>query len=371
MLKKHFFLLSFISLTIYAGAQGQKKPVKGAKPLAKDTSAKAFLYYALVDVKKMSSDTLFLEDDIYLYIDKEDGALYFKKYEQPAFPVPKSSYDDLSSFVFKNFLASDKYKVLERMAQMNGLLKNAKIGVDIANHQSPKPIDWKKVKADTANAGVSYVFIRSIRGYDNSYDPKFSAHYKEAIANGFPVGLYHNFVLNKTNRADFKQHALEQAKKFVESFQGKQIAFKPILDIEVHAKFAVVESQFTTAEIIEATKTFIDYVEKELKTDVIIYTFESFYTKYLKKDFDNKYIWIARYPHSQDFDTQRTYPGAKNPFLGISYDFSKKQFNYTLKSNTIGWQFSEDGIVDGIYNHVDMNIILNKDYDKWLWKQGN
>ncbi|WP_121356819.1 glycoside hydrolase family 25 protein [Flavisolibacter nicotianae] len=365
MVNKTLFLL--LLLFIVGSAVAQKK-MKSSKPLTEDTNSKAFLYYAVMDVKHASSDTVCLENNVYLYINRQDNGLYFKKYDK-LYPVPKKYYSDITTFIFQSALANDPYGILERMAQMNGLLKNSKIGIDVASHQSPtgQPIDWHKVKADTANAPISFIIMRSIRGYDNSYDPRFLTHYTQASATGFPIGFYHNFVLNRSHRPDYLKHAEEQAYKFVESFKNKKVAFKPILDIEVHEKYAV-GKDFSPDEIRKATKVFIDFVERELKTDVIIYTFESFYYTNLKGYFDDRYVWIARYPHGADFGKQGTYPGSKNPFLGISYDFVNQRFDYRLKNNSIGWQFSENGIVKGTHNDVDLSIILNKDYEKWLWK---
>jgi len=208
--------------------------------------------------------------------------------------------------------------------------------------------------------------MRSTMGYNNTYDPTFEHNYATATANNFPVGLYHNFVLNKTKRPDFIQHARDQAYKFVSAFKNKHIDFKPILDIETDPKYAVVLAQFSPKEIRQATKAFIDIVEKELHTEVIIYTFETFYDTNLKGYFDTKYVWISRYPHSTGFGSHKGYPGTENPFLGISYDFKHEKFDNTLKNQSIGWQFSESGLINGIKSDVDMSIILNKDYSKWL-----
>lgn len=347
-------------------AAGQEAGDTTGKKDCCDKDAQTFLYYALLGPENIKKDTIFLEKDVYIYKNKVNKQLFFKKKDQPPFHIPASAYNDLSAYIFTNFLPTDAYKILERMASMNGLLKNARLGMDIASHQSGVPINWAKVKKDTVNAPIRFVFIRSTLGYNNNFDPKLEEHYKAASSNGYTVGFYHNFVLNKTRRQDFVQHAKDQAYKFVEAYKNRNIPVKPILDIEVHPTYAVVENQFTPAEVREATKAFVDIVEKELKTDLIIYTFESFYNTYLKGYYDTRYVWIARYPHTPEFGDRQMYPGAKNPYLGISYDFNKEEFNYTLKNRSIGWQFSEDGHVDGISNKVDLNIILEKDYPKWL-----
>jgi lysozyme len=345
----------------------QKISAQVVNPVRSD-SAKAYLYFALSDISKSGNDTIFLEDNVYLFINKATGALNFKRPGQPVFPVPPEYYNNISEFVFQ-FLADDPFGILKRMKGMPGLLQNSKIGIDVASHQSaPQPIEWEKVKKDTLYAPTQFVFIRSTLGYNVVYDTHFTTHYDNALAKGFQVGLYHNFVLNKTKRPDFKKHAEEQALKFVEAFKGRTIHFKPVLDIETHETYAVVENTCTPEEVREATRAFIDIVEKELKTDVVIYTYELFYNKYLKGYFDDKYYWIARYPKSENFDTGKIYPGAKNPFMGISYDFQTKKFDTSLKNRTIGWQFSETGSVDGIHNHVDLSIFPNTQFEKWLRK---
>jgi GH25 family lysozyme M1 (1,4-beta-N-acetylmuramidase) len=359
---------AFIFLTSHIHAQDPKYKANADTTVLND-STQAYLYYALADVRKASNDTIFLEDNVYFFINKANGTLNFKRPGQPVFPVPPEYYNNLSEFMFQ-FLADDAFGILKRMKSMPGLLQNSKIGIDVASHQSAtKAIEWDKVKQDTLYAPTEFVFIRSTMGYSVNYDPKFVTHYNNASAKGFQIGFYHNFVMNKDKRADYKAHAEEQARKFVESFNNRNVQFKPVLDIETHEKFAVVEGHFTPEQVREATKAFIDIVEKELKTDIIIYTYEAFYNKYLKGHFDDKYYWIARYPQREDFDKVKNYPGSRNPFMGISYDFKTKTFNTSLKTRTIGWQFSATGSVEGIHNDVDLNIFPNTHFDKWLMRK--
>lgn len=346
----------------------QEKTKEGKlKQIINDSINKTFVYYALLDFHEKVEDTLFLEKETFLYIDKNNGSLWFKKPGDAPFPIPKTHYNKLSEFIFDSFLADDKYGILKRIASMTNLINNAKIGIDIASHQSAnKDIDWKKVKVDTTYAPIDFVIMRSTLGYNVNFDSKFEEHYNGALKEKWPIGLYHNFVLNKTKRPDFLVHAEEQAHKFIASFKNKKISIKPILDLENHEKYAIVEEHFTSEEIREAAKKFIEIVESNLHTDIIIYSYERFYNKHLLGHFDNNLVWIARYPHTPQFGERKIYPGSKQPFLGISYDFKTQSFNYTVKNQTIGWQYSEDGVVDGISNKVDMNIILNDDFDKWL-----
>lgn len=334
-------------------------------------SVKSYLYYALLNPVRSGEDTIFLEKDVYFFVNREIGALFFKKRNNDPFPVPKKFHSNLMQFAFDNFLATDPYKILERMSEMDGLLENSKLGIDIANHQSgDRAIDWDKVRLDTLPAPIKFVIMRSVRGFDIDLDPKFEEHYEGANKYDWSIGLYHNFVLNKNRRSDFIEHAKEQALKFVESFEGKEIDFKPILDIEEHRKYAVVEKQFTKEEIVAATKTFISTVEESMDTEVIIYSYAGFYNKYLKGEFDNKKVWIARYPRTKYYGRKDIVPGSegtgKNPYLGISYDFKNQRFDYSLKRQSIGWQFTDIATVKGIPNFVDMNIILDPDFDKWL-----
>jgi GH25 family lysozyme M1 (1,4-beta-N-acetylmuramidase) len=368
-MKTTLFLIGMlIGCTLLSNGQDTKHKASADTTVLND-STKAFLYFALSDVQKTSSDTIFLEDDLYFFINKTNGTLNFKRPKQPVFPVPEAYYNNLSAFMFQ-FLADDAFGILKRMKSMPGLLQNSKIGIDIASHQSgTRAIEWDKVIKDTLYAPTEFVFIRSTMGYNVSNDPKFETHYNNASSKGFQIGFYHNFVMNKDKRSDYKAHAEEQARKFVESFKNRNVQFKPVLDIETHEKYAVVESHFNAEQIREATKAFIDIVEKELKTDVIIYTYELFYNTYLKGHFDDKYYWIARYPQREDFDAVKNYPGSKNPFMGISYDFKTRTFNTNLKTRTIGWQFSATGSVDGIHSDVDLNIFPNTHYDKWLMRK--
>lgn len=332
------------------------------------------LYYGVLDFYKTTKDTVFLENEIYLFIDRINGSLNFKKGDQ-TYPVPKSYYHDISKFLFDNFLADDSRGVLKRMSEMSGLLDNAKVGIDISWHQSK--IDWDKVKTDTKNAPVEFVIIRSTLGYKANNDTLFESHYTKATESGFPIGLYHNFVMNKDSGNEYPEHVVVQAKRFINGFDKRKVTFKPILDIEPTTEenpvFAVNESQFSTDEIREAAKLFIKTVEEALNTNVIIYTSQCFYNKYLQGYFDKEYVWIARYPGNDNFGQRNVVPGGKiycgaNPFLGLSYDFRKQVFDTTLKSRSIGWQFSDSGKVAGITGYVDLNLILQKDYEKWLWK---
>jgi GH25 family lysozyme M1 (1,4-beta-N-acetylmuramidase) len=367
MIKKTV-LLALVIASRFCLAQDNAVPAADTTGKSRIVSDSSYLYYAFLSPSNiLNRDTVFLENDVYIYINRSNGALFYMKPDQGPFPIPKAYYSNPAQFIFDNFLGDDKFGILKRMASMKGLLKNASIGIDVAIHQSAnKEIDWSLVKKDTLYASIGFVIMRATLGYSVSFDSKFSNYYDNAKKAGYPIGLYHNFVMNKRHRPDYLAHTREQANKFVTSFKNRTIDFKPILDIEDHWKFGVNDSSFTSAQIREATSEFIRIVKAGLNTDVIIYSYEGFYNKHLKGYYDDNFIWIAKYPHTPEFGERKIFPGSKQPFLGISYDFTRQEFNYTLKNKAIGWQYSDSGIVKGISGNVDMNIILQSDYQKWL-----
>lgn len=88
----------------------------------------------------------------------------------------------------------------------------------------------------------------------------------------------------------------------------------------------------TASQLQSELTVFCELIKKEYGRKPIIYTSSSIYNNMLGGKFDSYYIWIARY--------------------GITPN---------LKSNSKHnvWQFSENGIVEGIDYNVDLNRFEN------------
>ena len=195
--------------------------------------------------------------------------------------------------------------------------ENTKIGIDVSKWQ--EEIDWEKVK----NSGVEFAIIRV--GYQTEYDgeyvvdPYFIQNIEGAKAVGLPVGIYF-YSYAKT-----VEQATEQAEWVTEQLSDYEIDLPIAFDWESWTSFNTTGMSFYT--INKVANTFLNKTDNGYKA--MLYGSES----YLKD------IW---YPSK--YDTWLAHYIAKTNYDG----------DYFL------WQMCDTGIVDGIDNYVDINIMYLK-----------
>jgi len=194
---------------------------------------------------------------------------------------------------------------------------NTKIGIDISKWQ--ENIDFKAIKDD----GCEFVMIRvgyTKKGDNKIYeDEKFESNIKGALENNIPVGVY--FYSNATSVNHAKKEALWVLNKIKKYKVTLPIAF----DWENFSNFNDFNLSLFDLDLIskEFTKTIN---KKGYKT--VLYGSKNYLNNmwiYNKLD-----VWLAHYTKETDYDKK-----------------------YVM------WQLCENGIIDGISDSVDIDIMYN------------
>ncbi|RYD84416.1 MAG: glycoside hydrolase family 25 protein, partial [Sphingobacteriales bacterium] len=160
---------------------------------------------------------------------------------------------------------------------------------------------------------LDFVFIRATAG-KNTTDAEFDRNWRNAKQGGFIRGAYHYYRPN--------ENSLKQAENFIKNVTLKKGDFPPVLDIEKMPKGQSMDS------LKSGLKRWLNRVEKHYGVRPIIYSGESFYTDFLKKEFEGYNLWIANYSFFED----------------------------EIRPEWLFWQFTDKASVKGIEGSVDVNI---------------
>jgi lysozyme len=185
-------------------------------------------------------------------------------------------------------------------------------GIDVSRYQST--IAWEEVKSmRVKNIQLGFAFIKATEG-TGLVDPYFKRNWKKAKEAGVVRGAYHFFYPKKDGKS--------QAQNFFENVKLESGDLPPVLDIERGWNVPVDKLQ-------KEVQAWLDAMEQAYGVKPIIYTYVTFYEKYLKGKFDDYPLWIAHY-YQPD-----------NPRISRPWHF---------------WQHSEEGHVNGILAKVDFNV---------------
>lgn len=185
-------------------------------------------------------------------------------------------------------------------------------GIDVSRYQ--QNISWRLVKEmKVSNIQLGFAFIKATEG-NNLVDPFFNRNWKKAREAGITRGAYHFFNPKKDGRS--------QAKRFMNTVELQSGDLPPVLDIE--KGWGV-----SKAKLQQEVRAWLVAVEQAYGVKPILYTYVTFYEKYLQGAFDDYPLWIAHYYQ----------PGS--PRISRAWHF---------------WQHSEEGHVNGIGNRVDFNV---------------
>lgn len=187
----------------------------------------------------------------------------------------------------------------------------AKKGIDVSYHQGT--IDWNKVK----NTGIEFAIIRIGYGmYDDQKDKQFENNYKNARANGIPVGVYHY------SYATSVEEAKKEANLVVSWLNGRDLDYPVYFDIENSSQAKLGKSTLNAM-----CRAFCEIIEKAG-------------------------YWAGIYSN-KDWATNKI-SGAE---LGKDYTYWIAQYNSTCTYTGpyAIWQYSSSGRVNGISGNVDMN----------------
>ncbi len=196
------------------------------------------------------------------------------------------------------------------------------IGFDVSEYQSE--IDWEQTYHIDESFELSFVFIRATAG-KNKTDKRFKENWKAAKERQLMRGAYHYYRPN--------ENSLEQAENFIKNVKLSKGDLPPVLDIEKLPNSQSIDS------LKVGLRRWLVKVEKHYKVKPIIYSGESYYTDFLKKEFSEYPLWIA------------------------NYNFWRND----LEDDWLFWQFTEKAQISGIEGMVDINI-FNGDKNKLALK---
>ncbi len=207
--------------------------------------------------------------------------------------------------------SEEETKRINRIIQEN----NDKVfGIDISHYQKKEDIIWDSLSIANGAIPIDFVVLRATMG-NRSTDKHFDEFWTKAKKHEKIRGAYHFY------RAD--EDPVRQANNFIENVKLESGDLPPVLDIEK------IPRRKTKEHLIEDLKTWCDIIEQAYGKKPIIYTYYFYYRDYLKEEFDDYNIWLANY---NDVPT----PSPDD--------------NWKI------WQFTENGIVDGINTKVDLNV---------------
>ena len=196
------------------------------------------------------------------------------------------------------------------------------IGFDVSEYQSE--INWEQTYHIDESFELSFVFIRATAGKDKM-DKRFKENWKASKERQLIRGAYHYYRPN--------ENSIAQAENFIKNVKLEKGDLPPVLDIEKLPKSQSIDS------LKVGLRRWLKKVEKHYKVKPIIYSGESYYTDFLKKEFSDYPLWIA------------------------NYNFWRNH----LEDDWLFWQFTEKAKIQGIEGMVDINI-FNGDKNKLLLK---
>lgn len=185
------------------------------------------------------------------------------------------------------------------------------VGIDVSHHQ--ENIDWKKLfSSSPMDTLIDFVYCKTTEGISH-VDTRWEDNRNTLKELGVTHGAYHFFTPSKD--------PILQAKNFLQNWNPSPSDLAPVLDVETES--------VTDEILLKRMKIWLEYIEKKSGIKPIIYTSAHFYATKFKNEFKTHKFWIASY--------------------------SKKP-SFISDERIIHWQYSEEGILPGFTNKIDMNV---------------
>ena len=218
--------------------------------------------------------------------------------------------------------------------QCDSFKKNADklYGIDVSHYQDlNSKINWDIV-ANKNEPKISFAYIRTTMGKDGQ-DNSFEYNFREAKKEGIMVGVYHYYRPN--------ENSTEQFENFFKN-NPKIGDLPPVLDIEENSVLGFINLK-------KGLLNFLKLVENKYGVKPIIYTQQKFYNIYLRNQFQEYEIWIAR----------------QNGFKSLPENNEMKKEPILLDSKCpLIWQYSGTGRIKGVNSDVDLNVMLEPIWNK-------
>lgn len=210
-------------------------------------------------------------------------------------------------------------------------------GIDVSKWQGK--IDWSKVK----DSGIEFAIVRiGYRSDDTGqiFEDTFASY---NLYNGDLEGIYMGAYFFST--AISKAEAEEEARWVVNYIKKYSITYPVVYNCEGFTNEDSRMYGISNADRTEYALAFLNII-KDAGYDAVMYASELELTDdkyYNTADIEDNYnIWVARYP-------EVTYPDIERP-------------SYTGKYNM--WQYTNQGIVQGIEGYVDLDISYYKVHER-------
>lgn len=200
-------------------------------------------------------------------------------------------------------------------------------GIDISSYQANLNFNLAK------NAGNEICIIKATEG-NNYISPSMHDQANKALNVGMKIGFYHFFTNKTVNEAD----------NFINTIKGykDKCQIKPVIDIE---------SQYTDVNIIN----FINKVEKELNTEMVIYCNLDYARKLSNNNYiSNKPLWLAYYGNNDGSYHKSNSMGNFKTLAGEQYSDKNSIGNIKVDFN-----YFYEPILSG--NNITNNITNNSD----------
>lgn len=198
-----------------------------------------------------------------------------------------------------------------RIYEIVGRNKDKVFGIDVSHYQGR--INWEKLQKAEEEFPLHFIFMRATAGKDGK-DTRFAHNWKKAVENGYIRGAYHYY------RPD--ENSLAQAEHFIKTVKLAKGDLPPVLDIEK------IPNKQSMDSLKVGLQRWLGRVEAHYGMQPILYSGESFYTDFLKKEFSGYRVWIANYSF----------------------------FEEDIKKEWLFWQFTDQAQIKGIEENVDVNI---------------
>lgn len=195
-------------------------------------------------------------------------------------------------------------------------------GIDISEFQSE--IDFEEVR----RSGIEAVYIRVGAGeYTDEY---FAENYERAKAAGLKIGFYHYVTARSV------EEGRRQARFFASLAAGREPDMRLAMDFEYFGSLSV-------SQINAISEAYLDELTALTRREAVIYSDLSNARNIFSRALAEKYpLWAAQY-------------GADEPSANGKW------------REWVGFQYTDEGRVDGIYGNVDRNIFTEGIFlsDSW------
>lgn len=208
------------------------------------------------------------------------------------------------------------YSPFEEKLSKNSFVKNIpkgfdSFGIDVSHHQGD--IDWDLLlNQEHYDTIIHFVYCKATEG-NSHVDTEWEKNRRILNDFGIPNGAYHFFTT--------KEAPKPQVEHFLSHWKKRDVDLPPVLDVETEG--------FSDKDLRNKMIIWLEEVENRTGMRPIIYTSLHFYETKFKNYFSTYKFWIATYDQQPDFKSD---------------------------ARILHWQYSENGVLPGIDEEVDLNV---------------